>query len=71
MTDTLPELAPRPLWRRLRRPALMIAALVLVFGWLLPQFIDYEEVWDALAELDAWEVAVLIGLGLARVPPRP
>jgi uncharacterized membrane protein YbhN (UPF0104 family) len=44
------------------------AALVLVFGWLLPRFIDYEQVWDALTELDAWEVAVLLGLGLARVP---
>ena len=68
MKDRLPEPARRPLWRRLRRPALMIAALVLVFGWLLPQFIDYEEVWDALAELDALEVAVLLALGLARVP---
>ena len=46
----------------------MIAALVVVFVWLLPQFIDYEEVWDALTQLDAWEVIVLLGLGLARVP---
>ena len=68
MKDRPSELPRRPLWRRLRRPAFMIAALVLVFGWLLPQFIDYEEVWDALAELDAWEVAVLLALGLARVP---
>jgi uncharacterized membrane protein YbhN (UPF0104 family) len=46
----------------------LVAALALVFGWLLPQFIDYEEVWEALAQLDAWEVLVLVGLGLARVP---
>ena len=46
----------------------MVAALALVFGWLLPRFIDYEQVWDALTELDAVEVAVLLGLGLARVP---
>ena len=59
---------PRPLWRRLLKPALVIAALAVVFGWLLPQFIDYEEVWDALTELDGWEVVVLLGLGLARVP---
>ncbi len=52
----------------MRRPALMTAALVLVFGWLLPQFIDYEEVWDALTELDGWEVVVLLVLGVARVP---
>jgi uncharacterized membrane protein YbhN (UPF0104 family) len=41
---------------------------VFVFGWLLPRFIDYEQVWEALTQLDAWEVIVLLGLGLARVP---
>ncbi len=54
--------------RRLLRPALLIAALVAIFGLLLPQFIDYEEVWEALTQLDAWEVAILLGIGLARVP---
>ena len=66
--DTSPAPLSRPLWRRLLRPALVIAALALVFGWLLPQFIDYEEVWDALTELDGWEAVVLLGLGLGRVP---
>ena len=50
------------------RPALMIIALGLVFGWLLPQFIDYDEVWEALTELDTTEVLILLGLALARVP---
>ena len=59
---------PRPLWRRLLKPVLVIAALAVIFGWLLPQFIDYEEVWEAITELDGWEVLVLLGLGLARVP---
>jgi uncharacterized membrane protein YbhN (UPF0104 family) len=63
-----PAPAPRPLWRRLLRQALVLAALAVVFGWLLPQFIDYDEVGEALTRLDAWEVAVLFGLGLARVP---
>ena len=54
--------------RPLRKPVLIIAALVLVFAWVLPEFIDYEDVWDTLTELDAWEVAVLFGVGLARVP---
>ena len=58
----------RPLWRRLLKPAVIVAALVLVFGWLLPQFIEYKEVWEALEELDGWEVLVLFALGLARVP---
>ncbi len=30
--------------RRALRPALLLVALALVFGWLLPQFIDYREV---------------------------
>ncbi len=50
------------------RPALMILALVFVFGWLLPQFIDYDEVWEALTELETTEMVVLVGLALARVP---
>jgi uncharacterized membrane protein YbhN (UPF0104 family) len=52
----------------LLRPALVVAVLVGVFAWLLPQFIDYDDVWHALAELDGWEVLALVGLGLARVP---
>lgn len=46
----------------------MLAALVLVFGWLLPQFIDYKQVWDALTQLTGWQLLVLLTLGLARVP---
>ena len=56
------------MWRRVLKPVLVIAALAVVFGWLLPQFIDYGDVWDALEQLDLVEVVVLLGLGLARVP---
>jgi uncharacterized membrane protein YbhN (UPF0104 family) len=66
--DMSPAPVQRPLWRRLLRPALVIAALAVVLGWLLPQFIDYQQVWEALTELDAWEVAVMLGVGLARIP---
>ncbi len=65
--DSSPTLAPRPQWRRLLRPLLLVAALVIVFGWLLPQFIDYQDVWEALGQLDGWELVVLLGLGLTRV----
>jgi uncharacterized membrane protein YbhN (UPF0104 family) len=58
----------RPLWRRALRPVLIVVALVVVFGWVLPQFIDYDDVWDALAQLNGWEVLVMLALGLARVP---
>ena len=58
----------RPLWRRLLRPMLMVAGLVVVFAWVLPQFIDYDHVWSALKQLDAWELVALVVLALARVP---
>ena len=68
MSDTFPSLDRLPRWRRLLKPVLTVVALVVVFGWLLPRFIDYQDVWDALMQLHAWEVAVLLALGLARVP---
>ena len=68
MTDTSPALVRRPPWRRVLKPALVLAALAVVFGWVLPQFIDYEQVWEALTGLTLWEIAILLGLGLARVP---
>jgi uncharacterized membrane protein YbhN (UPF0104 family) len=64
----VPVAAPRSLGRRLLRPALLLATLVLVFGWVLPQFIDYQQVWEAVTELDGWELVVLVALGLVRVP---
>jgi uncharacterized membrane protein YbhN (UPF0104 family) len=66
--DPPPAPVPRPLWRRVLRPALVLAVLAVVFGWLLPRFIDYQQVWTALTELDIWEIAVLLGLALARIP---
>jgi uncharacterized membrane protein YbhN (UPF0104 family) len=68
VTDRSAPLERRPLWRRLLRPVLVAAVIVFVFGWLLPQFIDYDEVWEALGQLDGREVAVLFALGLARIP---
>lgn len=65
---SVPAWPPRSRWRRLVRPVLMAAALVLVFGWVLPQFIDYDDVWSALRQLDPWEIVALGLLGLARIP---
>jgi uncharacterized membrane protein YbhN (UPF0104 family) len=62
------EQSPRPLWRRLLRPVLVVSGLVVVFVWVLPQFISYDDVWSALKQLDAWELAALVLLALARVP---
>ncbi len=57
-----------PLRRRLLRPMLVVVGLVVVFAWVLPQFIDYDDVWSALKQLDGWELAALVLLALARVP---
>jgi putative heme transporter len=68
VSHTTPAPAQRPVWRRLLRPTLALAALAVVFGWVLPRFIDYQQVWDTLEELNAPEVAVLAALALGRVP---
>lgn len=49
---------------------LVIWALVIlfVFGWLLPQFIDYDQIWDAIKGLEAWQFLVLLALGVVRIP---
>jgi uncharacterized membrane protein YbhN (UPF0104 family) len=68
LMDAAPKPAPRSAPRRAIRAALILLAFAAVFGWVLPRFIDYAEVWDALSQLDAWEVVILCALGLARVP---
>jgi hypothetical protein len=63
--------APTPaLWRRLVKPAVLLASVLVVFGWLLPQVIDYDQVGAALTGLDAAEVVVLVVLSLAGCRPR-
>src|SRR4051812_9902559 len=54
--------------RRRSRHVVLALSLVVVFGWVLPQFIDYGEVVEALAELDTRELAVLTLLAAVRVP---
>ena len=70
MNDTAPASASRPLWRRLLKPALVIAALAVVFGWLLPRFIDYDQVWDALTDSTAGRWSSCSGSGSLAFPPR-
>jgi uncharacterized membrane protein YbhN (UPF0104 family) len=68
VTDPSTASAQRRDGKRLLRLTLWAAAIVFVFGWLLPQVIDYAQVWDAIKGLSVWQVLVLLGLGLARVP---
>jgi len=54
--------------KRVTRALVMIAVLVFVFGWLLPQIIDYQLVWDALTNLTWTDLIVLSLLSILRVP---
>ncbi len=54
--------------KRLVRAAVVVAVLVFLFGWLLPQIIDYELVWDALTSLTLTDLLVLALLSALRIP---
>ena len=41
-----------------------LALVLIIFGWLLPKVIDYQEVAAALGTLAAWQFAVLLVAGL-------
>ncbi|MGI9585604.1 MAG: hypothetical protein ACR2N7_08445, partial [Acidimicrobiia bacterium] len=57
-----------PLRKRLTRTAVIVVVLVVVFGWLLPQIIDYELVWEALTNLTATDLLLLTLLFTLRIP---
>jgi uncharacterized membrane protein YbhN (UPF0104 family) len=54
--------------QRVIRGLIVVAVLVFVFGWLLPQFIDYELIWDALTSMTWQDLLVLSVLAIVRVP---
>jgi uncharacterized membrane protein YbhN (UPF0104 family) len=58
----------KPMGKKILRILVIVAILVVVFGWLLPQIIDYQLVWDALTGLTLEQLLVLSVLGLLRVP---
>ena len=58
-----------PLWKRMLP---MIGTLVIVaflFGWVLPQFIDYNAVFRAIGKISATEWVILIVVALVRFLP--
>jgi uncharacterized membrane protein YbhN (UPF0104 family) len=54
--------------QRLVGLAVKVAVLVFIFGILLPLFIDYRAVFDAIAGLSWWQLLLLLTLSLLRVP---
>ncbi|MDH3752725.1 MAG: lysylphosphatidylglycerol synthase domain-containing protein [Acidimicrobiia bacterium] len=54
--------------KRVVRAVAAVVVVVVVFGWLLPQIIDYELVWEAMTSLTWEELLLLCLLTLLRVP---
>ena len=50
------------------RALVVVIVLVVVFGWLLPQIIDYDLIWDALTSMSGRDLVVLSILALVRIP---
>ena len=66
--DTSLEQEKPSVGKRLLRAAAVASALVFVFGWLLPQIIDYKLVWEALTSLTLTNLLVLTLLSALRIP---
>jgi len=58
----------KTLRQRLVSIAIQVALLVFIFGILLPIFIDYQAVFDAITGLSWWQFLVMFALALIRVP---
>lgn len=66
---TAEEARPKkPVRQRLITLLVQAAVLVFIFGILLPWFIDYRAVFDAIAGLSWWQFFVLLTLSVLRVP---
>jgi uncharacterized membrane protein YbhN (UPF0104 family) len=47
---------------------IQLGLFVFVFGWLLPKFIDFEAVWEAMKGLTWWELLILLVIAIGRIP---
>ena len=67
MVDPTPHFSPpppQPACASDRKQTIVaLVVLVVVFGVILPQLIDYEVVWDTLTGLDPWVFLVLLAAG--------
>ena len=64
-----PESAKQPLWKRLLPIVIGVGIMVFLFGWVLPQFIDYEAVFRAIGNISgpAW-ILLLVAAALRFIP---
>ena len=59
----------QPLWKRLLPLIITVGFAAFLFGWVLPQFIDYEAVFRAIGEISASQWLVLLVVALVRLVP--
>jgi uncharacterized membrane protein YbhN (UPF0104 family) len=59
----------KPLWQRLLPIVGGLAVAAVLFGWVLPQFIDYEAVFRAIGEIDTTEWVILLAVAILRFIP--
>ena len=70
MTSEPPPVSNKqPLWKRLLPIILGLGIVVFLFGWVLPQFIDYEAVFRAIGNISALEWIVLLVAAAVRFIP--
>lgn len=59
----------QPLWKRALPIVLGVAIVIFLFGFVLPQFIDYEAVFRSIGKIEWWEWAILLVIALIRFVP--
>ena len=59
----------QPLWRRLLPLAVGVIIVVVLFGFVLPQFIDYEAVFRSIGAIEWWQWAILLVIAVLRFLP--
>ena len=71
MADETPHTPPekQPLWKRALPIVIGLAIVVFLFGFVLPQFIDYEAVFRSIGEISWWEWGILLVLAGVRFVP--
>jgi len=58
-----------PLWKRLLPIILGLVIVVVLFGWVLPQFIDYDAVFRAIGNIEWWQWLILIVIAVIKFLP--
>src|SRR5687767_5821516 len=51
-------------WKRAVSGLISLAIIVFIFGWVIPRFADYGEIWAAMQGLTAIELWSLVGVTL-------